>query len=190
MEQISAFVDGELDRDEVARLVRSMKEQAELRDAWSTYHLIGDALRGEHCPDVKMMQSFAARLAQEPTILAPRQRFVEYARQLALPGTAAAAVVATLTWIGLQTHQGPSNPNTSPPVAELTLPVAMPPQPSTIVDLVQPVYFSASPPSIQFPPRNIDAYLQAHQEFSPSKTMQGLVSYARTVATGANESER
>jgi sigma-E factor negative regulatory protein RseA len=190
MERISALVDGELDRDEVARVVRGMKEQEELRDAWSTYHLIGDALRGERCLDVKVIHAVVARLDQEPTILAPRRSLVDSAWRLALPSMAAAAAVATLAWIGLQTHEGPPSPSISSPVAELALPEAMTPQSNALVDLVQPVYLSTPPPSIQFPARNIDAYLQAHREFSPSKTMQGLVSYARSVSTGTAESGR
>ena len=66
MEQISALVDGELDRDEVTRLVRRMKEHEEHRDAWSTYHLIGEALRGERCLDGTVVQAVVARLDQEP----------------------------------------------------------------------------------------------------------------------------
>jgi sigma-E factor negative regulatory protein RseA len=191
MEQISALVDGELDRDEVARVVRGMKEQEELRDAWSTYHLIGEALRGERCLDGKVVQAVVARLDQEPTILAPRRSLVDSARRLALPSMAAAAAVATLAWIGLQTLEGPPSPSISSPMAELAVPEAMTPQTNALVDLVQPVSLTTPPsPSIQFPSRNIDAYLQAHREFSPSKTMQGLVSYARSVSAGTTESGR
>ena len=190
MEQISALLDGELDRDEAARVVRGMKEQRELRDVWSTYHLIGDVLRGECCPEVEVLESVVARLAHEPTVLAPRRRIVESMRRFALPSIASAAAIATLAWIGLQGHHGLSGPDSSSPVTDITVPVAMMPQTSTPVDLIEPVYLPSPPSSIQFPSRNIDGYLQAHQEFSPNKTMQGLVSYVRTVSTSTNDWER
>lgn len=189
MERISALMDGELDRDEVQRVVRGMKEQAELRAAWSTYHLIGDALRGERCPDTQVMQTVVASLALEPAILAPHRTFSESVRRLSLPSMAVAAAVAMVTWMGWQTQQGPSSPISSP-VAELVLPVAAIPQPNPLAELIQPASFTSPPPQIQLRTRTIDAYLQAHHEFSPSKTMQGLASYARTVTIGTIESGR
>ena len=49
MEQISALMDGELEHDEAAGLVPVLKQRVDLREAWSSYHLIGEALRGERC---------------------------------------------------------------------------------------------------------------------------------------------
>ena len=44
-EKISALIDGELDSIEVADTISQIKESEELRNEWSTYHLIGDILR-------------------------------------------------------------------------------------------------------------------------------------------------
>ena len=64
-------------------------------------------------------------------------------------------------------------------------------EPAAFGSLVQPATLASSPPQIQLPSRPIDAYLEAHQEFSPSRTIQGLVPYARTVsATGSPQSGR
>ena len=44
-DKISALMDGELDSIDVADTISQIKESEELRNEWSTYHLIGDILR-------------------------------------------------------------------------------------------------------------------------------------------------
>lgn len=188
MERISALMDGESDHSEVAQVVRQMKEQEALREAWSTYHLIGDAMRGERCADTRVSQGLAAKLAAEPTVLAPRRGLGDTMRRMALPSMAAAAAVATVTWVSLETYQAPRSPV---PVAEVVVPLAPIAEPAPFGSLIQPASHASPPPQIQLPSRPIDAYLEAHQEFSPSRTIQGLVPYARTVsATGSAQSGR
>lgn len=188
MERISALMDGESDRNAVAQAVRQMKEHDALREAWNTYHLIGDAMRGENCADTGVSQGFSAKLAAEPTVLAPRRGIGGAMRRMALPSLAAAAAVATVTWVSLETYQGPRN---AVPVAEVVVPFSSIAEPAPFGSLIQPASHASPPPQIQLPSRPIDAYLQAHQEFSPSQTIQGLVPYARTVsATGSAQSGR
>ncbi|MGH8636409.1 MAG: RseA family anti-sigma factor, partial [Burkholderiales bacterium] len=38
MDKISALMDGELARDEAARLVADVRQRDGLREAWATYH--------------------------------------------------------------------------------------------------------------------------------------------------------
>jgi len=118
MERISALMDGESDRNAVAQAARQMKEHDALREAWNTYHLIGDAMRGENCADTGVSQGFSAKLAAEPTVLAPRRGIGGAMRRMALPSLAAAAAVATVTWVSLETYQGPRN---AVPVAEVVV---------------------------------------------------------------------
>jgi len=66
MERISAFMDGELEDHEAAGQVRRLKEDPELRAAWETYHLIGDALRGHTAPDVAERVQQRGVCAMEP----------------------------------------------------------------------------------------------------------------------------
>jgi hypothetical protein len=57
-------------------------------------------------------------------------------------------------------------------------------------EYLQPVNLSSqqtSPPAIQLQAREIDAYLIAHHQFSPSTAMHGLAPYARTVSPAAAE---
>ena len=70
-DQLSALMDGELDIESSEHLIISAKSGGELKTTWATYHLIGDAMRGE----VPLRQDFTSRvmlaLEEEPIVLAP-----------------------------------------------------------------------------------------------------------------------
>lgn len=107
-ERISALMDGELADDDAARELASLRAGGEGRQAWNTYHLIGDVLRGDAC------HSYAARVAErlaaEPTVLAPRslrQPARPYLRY-ALSAAAAAAGVALVVWTASPVLNPPS----------------------------------------------------------------------------------
>lgn len=97
-ERISALMDGELADDDAARELASLRAGGEGRRAWDTYHLIGDALRGDAFESYE--PRVAEQLAVEPTVLAPKpvrapaQPYVRYA----LSAAAAAAGVALVVW--------------------------------------------------------------------------------------------
>lgn len=196
MERISALMDGELDHDDVAKLVSGVNERGDLREAWETYHLIGDALRGQangSSGSISLVNSVAAQLAKEPTILAPRRASGGSVKRFALPSLAAAAAVATVTWVSLETQQAPIGPGVAVPASHLILPAALTQQLHVLPEFAQASYPASTPtpsPPIQLPSRRIDAYLVAHQEFSPSTTMQGLASYVRTVTSDAADTGR
>jgi len=193
MERISALMDGELDGDETARLIPGVKERGELREAWDTYHLIGEALRGQASGVPGIARTVAARLADEPTVLAPRRMAAGPFKRFVLPSLAAAAAIVSVTWVSLETQQSQNAPVATIPASQMVLPVSMTAPSNALPDFAQdgPSAAAAQPaPQIQLVPRQIDAYLSAHQEFSPSTTMQGLAPYVRTVAASAAESGR
>ena len=174
MERVSAFMDGEIDESEVTGQVRRMKEDPQLRAAWGTYHLIGDTLRGEK---IGLSQDFTgklgARLAEEPTILAPRSRtpLQASARRFALPVAASLGGVALVAWLAVF-----NNPF-APQKENLAL---NPPVPLGVQTRL-----AANPASGE-----VNDYLLAHQQFSPSTTMQGVASYVRTVSGQGVEEKR
>ncbi|NIO43161.1 MAG: hypothetical protein GTO41_25210 [Burkholderiales bacterium] len=52
---------------------------------------------------------------------------------------------------------------------------------------VSPAMIAATPEAVEKDPSETNAlseYLMAHQQFSPSTAMQGVVSYVRTVSAG------
>ncbi len=74
-EKLSALMDGELDRTDALAAIKTLGQDAQQRGDWDCYHLIGDAIRGD-TPSVTARrkacaESIFARLAEEPTILAP-----------------------------------------------------------------------------------------------------------------------
>src|SRR4051812_48796232 len=72
-EQISALADGELNDAQIDAAMAALRQPA-ARDAWETYHQIGDVLRSEEM-GIGLSAGFAARMAArleaEPTIIAP-----------------------------------------------------------------------------------------------------------------------
>ena len=70
---LSAAIDGETVRDETEACIAALKNDDALRKNWSEYHLIGDLMRGVLPAQDDFMTRFSARLAVEPTVLAPRR---------------------------------------------------------------------------------------------------------------------
>ena len=178
-EELSAWVDDELDGRTGEHLLNAVAKDDELRRAWDNYHLIGDVLRGTQAGGMARAR-FAARLAAEPTIVAPRLR------PSASDGAAAAAAMATravrptrwlasvaagmaaVGFVGWVAWPGGPDPTRSVAL------VAPPPAAPSITLL-------AAPPLVA-PPKGVANYLLAHQRWSPSYTMQGAAPYARLVA--------
>jgi sigma-E factor negative regulatory protein RseA len=80
--QLSALIDGELDIESSEHLITSAKSGGELKTTWASYHLIGDAMRGDLWrgdigPDVgSLHHDFTSRvmaaLEADPTVLMPK----------------------------------------------------------------------------------------------------------------------
>jgi sigma-E factor negative regulatory protein RseA len=106
MERISAYMDGEADeQDGLAQLGR-LKQDAELRRNWETWHLIGDALRGDAVrPSPDFMGRFSEALAKEPTVLAPKAPVRRpLLPRIALPLAASFGGVALVAWLALSNN--------------------------------------------------------------------------------------
>lgn len=165
MDRISALMDGELDSPEAEREIGRLKTDVELRERWESFHVVGDALRGDALLSAGFSNALSKRLAQEPTVLAPRSRSRQARRftTYALSAAASLSAMALVAWVAVyQTGQvgqvadsGGKGGNT---------PVAMLPA-------------SASSDGL------MNEYLLAHQGFSPSTAIQGLAPYIRSVST-------
>ncbi len=155
-ETLSAWMDSELSGQQAGPLLPQLKRDAELRRNWDCYHLIGDALRGVHGPD--LCAGICARLNAEPTVLAPRRRHkTEGLRWITLSVAASAAAVVFVGWMALSGTQQDSVQVAAVPAAE-----------------VKQVAVPAG--------EGAKDYLLAHQRYSPSSAMQGVAPYVRTVA--------
>ena len=158
-EKLSAMMDDALADGERESCVRRLKEDDELRAAWDVYHLIGDALRGHTAPHVA--EQVRARLAAEPTVLAPQRTAAARTRLAWYPLAVAASVaaVALVGWLALPLFDLRGAPDPGGIVAKVEPPAAAVPLAQGVAD-----------------------YLLAHQRFSPAIAMSGLAPYVRTVA--------
>jgi len=72
-QQISDFMDGELDQDSTDRFVNQLKQNPDAHKTWQRYHLMGDAMRNQlpATLDIDLSQRIRQSLEKEPTIFAP-----------------------------------------------------------------------------------------------------------------------
>ena len=152
-EDISRLMDGELD-DEQLDVVWAQLKRPEGVATWAGYHVIGDTLRGTQRLSPGFSERFAARLAAEPTVLAPRAK---PARSLSLAWSVAATVaaVAVVGWAAVST---------------------LDPQANAMAKAREAAVARAT----QIKPRSVPVdYLLAHQESSPTTQIQGVGPYLR-----------
>lgn len=168
MEKVSALMDGELEDNEAEIQVGRSKNDPAVREAWHTYHLIGDALRGQVELSANVLQRVSSRLADEPTVLAPvNRRRIHAPTRIALSVAASLCGIAVVGWLAINNNAFVGDPGS----AEFATSTR---NNSPAQQTVQVV---AAPANNQ-----VNDYLLAHQEFSPSTAMQGMVSYVRTVS--------
>lgn len=152
-EQFSALVDGELDGEEGDALWAQLKTDADLQDGWDHYHLIGDALRQNRQLDIDITAAVRARLADEPTVLAPAalprpaSRARRASRWVGYAMAASAALAAVI--VGVQSDNLSED-------AQLASVVLSTPAPEAVQTLAM------APTAPEAPANN--PYMLAHQE--------------------------
>jgi sigma-E factor negative regulatory protein RseA len=186
MERLSAFMDGELDDHEVGAELARMKNDPARQTSWGAYHLIGDCLRGQGASADEFTARVCARLEDEPTVLAPRKWAHRPTRRIALPLAASLCGAAVVAWLALSNNPivSPQGEGALPPMAEAT-PQVVEATPQVVEATPQMV--EATPQMVEYADASdtdsMSDYLMAHQQFSPSTAMQGVVPYVRTVST-------
>ncbi len=158
-DRLSELMDGELDDKSAAEVIDALGRERDALETWRTYQLISDAMRQSRVLSSGFTARVSARLASEPTVLAPRALQAAPRRWAALSAAASLAAVALVGWLAFA----------PPPPAPA--PVAQVPQ-------VQP---ELKPTLVPLPSAAND-YLLAHQGFSPRISLQGMAPYVRTVA--------
>lgn len=116
MKDVSALMDGELERKRVRSTITRLEGQDDLRDAWSTFHLIRDALQGNAVGPSRFTEKFHERLEQEPVPRVPRWRArLPRMRTMMLGGLATLLLAAVTAWVatgGKETaSRGPEAPS-------------------------------------------------------------------------------
>ena len=162
-EEVSLLMDGELDADGAERACHGLREVASVQ-TWVCYHVIGDCLRGDRVPIWGISKRLAARLAAEPTVLAP-SRARPTAAAVALAMAATVAAVGVVGWVALTTM----------PLPPSTIATAQRAADVRAADLRRPV---------------VNEYLLAHQEYSPTTAIQGVRPYLRAVTAEPQDASK
>jgi sigma-E factor negative regulatory protein RseA len=174
---VSALMDSALEDRTGQRLVDRLGGDAELRQAWSRYHLIGDALRGTPECGVDITARVLARLVDEPAVIAPnrqvrgpqRSRFSRHV----LPLAASIVGIGAVGWVA----------HTLNPPSEVT--VAAGNAPLVTLQRGDRTLASAPAPAEIVQPASVSQvrqYLFAHQGYSMESSIQGVAPYVRTVS--------
>ncbi len=178
-DKISALMDGELDSIEVADTISQIKESEELRNEWSTYHLIGDILRQPSMSIPDIASSIRNELDIAPSILVPDIPKEKNSRVFSFAIAASmVAAVAAVTWMGGQTM---NRPLTDEPSLQAVINNEFA-EPTVTTD---PVLAQKEEPKtdklvLQDPaPIRLNDYMFAHGEFT---AIRGVSPYMRTVA--------
>ena len=175
MERISQLMDGELDAKSAQHELNRLRPDSELREHWDSYHLIGDALRGEPILSRTFGRRLSERLAGEPTILAPRRSIGRKVTAYALSAAASLSAVALVGWVAIGTQTSTLNSGA----------IATAPVPAR-VDLPAP---KVQPASVPYDGAH-NEYLMAHTGFSPSTAIQGVAPYIRSVTASQPAASR
>jgi sigma-E factor negative regulatory protein RseA len=162
-EDLSRLMDGDLGDDEAERVLGECRRPGALA-SWACYHVIGDALRGEPSLRPGFSRRFAAALAAEPTVLAPRRR----QHPVATWAWAAAASIAAVTVVGWTA-------------------LALTESPGTAIAKAREAG-AVTPASVRTQTLPQD-YLLAHQEYSPATALQGVSPYLRAVSGAAGDAK-
>lgn len=174
--KISALMDGELDGHELGEPLAALDQDGDAIETWRIYHLISDALQGHLLLANDCVRRVAARLVEEPVLIAPLPSQVARPERTRwfVPSALAASVaaVALVGWMALVPQQrAPS----------LMAPVAQAPQPG-------PAPVAAVARSVKEAPTRLPItaatrdYLIAHQVYSPRISLQGMAPYVRSVS--------
>jgi sigma-E factor negative regulatory protein RseA len=165
--KISALMDSELMQGELAEPLRALREEGEALEAWRTYHLISDSLQDTQILSSGFSARLAARLALEPTILAPASVPQHAVKRPYRAPLSAAASLAAVALVGLLAFQA-FGPDAQEVAQNRTQEIARAP-----AAVVVPMS------------REVNDYLLAHQNYSPRSNLQGVAPYVRTVSDSA-----
>ncbi|MCG6976382.1 MAG: sigma-E factor negative regulatory protein [Acidiferrobacterales bacterium] len=167
-EKLSALMDGELEPDQLQKVLKDAGSQDQLKKTWSRFYLAREVMRQEldHLAAADLADNVAAQLLQEPTILAPRRVLAASRIKRVATGMALAASVAAVALVGVR-WMAPDD-------------VAAP---QYIASVENADYLHTGATRWQSVPNdveeNLNAYLVEHSEFSSTTSMNGVMSYVR-----------
>ncbi len=173
-EQVSAFLDGELPNSETELLLKRLTRDAELRESFGRYALIGEAIRG---PGRGLLtKGFSGRvnlaIDGEPAAAGgpiAQDRVPRWWRPLA--GVAVAAGVAAVAVGALQHRTDPTTARVVNAVPAMS--VAALQTPREPLSYTVPAAFAGVPAAM--PPARLTNYVFAHSRYSSGLDQRGVM---------------
>jgi sigma-E factor negative regulatory protein RseA len=170
-EKLSALLDGELEPIELEQTVKQTVAEPQMRGAWGRYYLIRDVMRQQldSLAAPGLVDAVSSRLVSEPSILVPRRRSALRAKAVQMvAGLAVAASVAAVAIVGVRWYS---------PDEEAPQLVAQSVQEA---DYVRggATRWQAVSTDVE---HDLNMYLVQHSEFTPTSSMNGVMSYVRFV---------
>ena len=200
-EKLSATIDGEVVVDELSTTLSSLSNDEALRQRWSRYHLIGDAIRGEAMiPEVaSIADRVREQLEDEPVLFSPaasrankptwRSQWMQYA--------AGAAIAASVTMMAVLVAPNFIAPEQGGPAAIAErAPIT---SPSILNRPIEPYYAEQSyaaksgthwnlgKPGVE---AKLNGFLVNHKEYASMSSMQGMLPYATVVSYDSEAKKR
>jgi len=183
---LSSLADGEASAEEQRRCLALWADDAEARERWCHYQLIGDVLRSRELArgaphDAAFVSALRARLSREPAVLRPRgPTLMERVRSWATPMVATAGVAAVAGAVVVF--------RTVPTPSGGAIQIAAQPAVATPAG-AQPVAVAA--PAIPLQPANgrlirdarLDRYFAAHRQSATGAALQMPGGIVRSVDT-------
>ena len=197
LEMLSAMADGEVDSTATARACLAWREDALVRQAWHSYQLIGDVLRSEDLAiphGSSLLAALRARLAEEPTVLAPASDALpasgsgglrlDTGRRARWAWVAPSAVAAGFVLVAgaLMVIREPA-PGEGGMLAAITR-LNRSPAPEVVLDNALQPRAGAVDPRLMRDSR-LDRYLAAHQQFAGSTALGVPSGFLRNAAAEA-----
>ncbi len=169
LEQLSAWLDGELDPEQHRAMLDRLKRDPGLRAQFEWFNLAGDALRSHEvaaCHQPQLVDRVCEALKSEPVRVGPGALSGSRVRRHIATGITVAAAAGVLAVVALPQLRG----------TDTTAPTA--------VGLPAPSVANAglSSPGKALPGRSpqLDAYFRAHRELATTGVMPSAVAYIRS----------
>ncbi len=178
-EQVSAFLDGELPSSESELLLKRLTRDAELRESFGRYALIGETLRGASRAPVS--RGFAARVNRaidgEPATAIPQGARAAHGRWWRpVAGAAVAAGVAAVAVVALQQRAVAPGVHAALPVIAQS---AKPAQAKEALSYYIPPPAASNGASAVMPATRLTSYVFAHSNYvsglGQGNVMSGLL---------------
>ena len=178
-ESLSAMADGELDN--LDSLVGQLNSNPDLKQRWSRYHIIRDAMT-DHItlPGIDISSAVSKALESEPAILVPIHHKRHGRIQFMAKQAAGLAIAATVSAVAVLTVQHYQVKESDPTQLATSQPILAP---SKIAAVSAPVRLVTDQQRMDSAVQaRLSNYLVNHNEHSVSSNMQGLMPYMRIVS--------